>query len=71
MAYMLCICWFKNFEAFFMQVKPDGAFLLKRMCEVITAKKRYNSSWIAELSTLWYIGFQPLILLSYNFIQFD
>jgi hypothetical protein len=37
----------------------------------MTAKKRCSSSWIAELSTLWYVSFQPLILLSYNFLQFD
>jgi hypothetical protein len=35
------------------------SFLLKRVCEVMTAKKRFNNSWIAELSTLWYVGFQP------------
>jgi hypothetical protein len=46
-------------------------FLLKHMCGVMTAKKRCNSLWIVELKTLWYVGFQPFFLLSYNFLQFD
>jgi hypothetical protein len=33
--------------------------LLKCMCEVMIAKNRFNSSWIAKLNTLWYVGFQP------------
>jgi hypothetical protein len=37
----------------------------------MTAKKRCNSLWIVELKTLWYVGFQPFFLLSYNFLQFD
>jgi hypothetical protein len=46
-------------------------FLLKQMCGVMTAKKGCKSSWIVELSTFWYVGFQPFFLLSYNFLQFD
>ena len=34
------------------------SFLLKRMCGVITVKKRYSSSLIVKLSTSWYVGFQ-------------
>jgi hypothetical protein len=26
---------------------------------VMSAKKGSNNSWIAELNTLWYVGFQP------------
>jgi len=44
--------------------------LLKHMCEVMTAKKRYNSSWITELNALWYVGFQPLFFLSYYLLEF-
>jgi hypothetical protein len=36
----------------------------------MTAKKRYNSSWIIELNALWYVGFQPLFFLSYYLLEF-
>jgi hypothetical protein len=47
---------------------------LKRMYGVVTSKKECNSSWIVELNTLWYIGFQPFLyelIISFNFLQFD
>ena len=47
------------------------SFLLKRMCGVMIAKKGCNSSWIVELNTLWYVGFQPFFPLSYCFLEFD
>ena len=44
---------------------------LKLMCKLMTTKNRCNRSWIAELNTFWHVCFQWLILLSYNFLQFD
>jgi hypothetical protein len=50
---------------FMLQVMVHGRepspmeFLLKQMCGVMTAKKGCKSSWIVELSTFWYVGFQP------------
>jgi hypothetical protein len=41
------------------------------MCGVMTAKKGFNNSCIAKLSTLWYVGFQLFFLVSYNFLEFD
>jgi hypothetical protein len=43
-------------------------FLLTYMCIVMTTKNECNSSWIAKLSTLWYVGFWTFILLSNNFL---
>jgi hypothetical protein len=40
------------------------------MYGLITTKKKYNSSWIVELNTLWYVGFQPFFL-SYYFLEFN
>jgi hypothetical protein len=37
--------------------------LLKRMCEVMTAKKGCNSLWIIELSTFYYNHFQPFFFI--------
>ena len=47
------------------------SFLLKHKCGVMTAKKRCRSSQITELSTLWFVGFQPFLFLSYYFLEFD
>jgi len=41
------------------RVMPDGVFLLKHICGVITAKKGCISLWIVELDSLWFVGFQP------------
>jgi hypothetical protein len=40
------------------------------MFGVIIVKKKYSSSWIVELGTLWYVGFQPFFLVCY-FLKFD
>jgi hypothetical protein len=47
------------------------SFLLKRMCVVLTTKKRCSGSLIVKLSTLWYVGFQSFFFLSYFFLEFD
>jgi hypothetical protein len=46
------------------------SFLFKHMCRVMTAKKGCSCSWIVELNTLWYVGFQPFFSLSYYFHDF-
>jgi hypothetical protein len=37
------------------------------MCGLMTTKKGCSSSLIAELGTLWYIGFQQFFFVSYYF----
>jgi hypothetical protein len=37
----------------------------------MNVKKECNSLWIAELNTLWYVGFQPFVFLSYYLLEFD
>jgi len=54
-----------------MQVMPNRAFYWNACVKWWLPKRGCSSSWIAEFSTLWYVSFQPFILLSYNFIQFD
>ena len=41
------------------------------MYEMLTIVKGCNNSWIAELNTSWYVGFQQLLFLSYYFFEFD
>jgi len=44
--------------------------LWKRMCKLMTTKMRCNSSWIAELSTLWYAVFNHFFFLNYYSYEF-
>jgi hypothetical protein len=37
----------------------------------MNVKKECNNLWIAELNTLWYVGFQPFVFLSYYLLEFD
>ena len=51
-----CRLWFLDAS------QARWSFLLKHICEVMTTKKWCNSLWIVELSTLWYVSFQPFFL---------
>jgi hypothetical protein len=50
--------------------QTQWSFMWKRMYEVMAAKKKCNSSKIAKLNALWYIGFQ-LFFLNYYLLEFD
>jgi hypothetical protein len=51
--------------------QAQWSFLWERTYGVMIAKKRCSSSWIVELNTLWYVGFQPFFFLSYYLFEFD